>query len=245
MSANDTRAGATPSEDGNRTAAVQKNAVRQQLQVTDKMVEAFVGTYERETFHRYDCDAIRAALTAALAHREAEAVAWHRTEKRVHQDVAPRQDVTLDPELAELWRHNEYTESLNPLYAAPPAQEAVGEIEIPEPSSSVASEICYDINRKYDHYPIEPWMVTAILSNFRYQTGARFVHRSAAPPAVPPGMVLDVERVAKWVYEAGDMDGCSVAWADKRNSRVRAQTRRQVREVLSAVEALTAAQESR
>jgi hypothetical protein len=46
-----------------------------------------------------------------------------------------------------------------------------------------------------------------------------------------------VNRIAKWMYEADDEDGCSIAWSRPDNAKVRASMRRQVRDVLSALSA--------
>lgn len=53
-----------------------------------------------------------------------EPVAWLRTERPIYDGVPGRTYTTNDPELAELWRLNDYTESLVPLYAHPPAESA-------------------------------------------------------------------------------------------------------------------------
>lgn len=50
----------------------------------------------------------------------AEPVAWLRTEIPVLGQVNARQELTLDLEVADMWRQSEYTQSLTPLFAHPP-----------------------------------------------------------------------------------------------------------------------------
>ena len=71
--------------------------------------------------------------TAVLYDPRAQAVpvAWLRVEKPVFSNP-PRQELTSDPDLAELWRQSEYTLSLTPLYAAPPAVPVAVKPPVPE-----------------------------------------------------------------------------------------------------------------